>query len=116
MRFTETQRWQNAQRDRWDSGEITRDEYLTERERINGAEQAMRDALNFLRDNDHQSLMPALFLHALTSEHRTHQQSIIRNLHEALKRYGQCDSDLRNAEAVKWAREATTGESSFPFI
>ena len=54
---------------------------------------------------------------ALASEHRTLQQSMIQTLFSAIKQYAElAGTDLRNEEAVKWAKKATSDEVYFPFV
>jgi hypothetical protein len=53
---------------------------------------------------------------ALLHEHRTLQQATICSLYNILKSYSTTDYDLRNEQAIMWAKEATNIKYSFPFI
>lgn len=64
---------------------------------------------------------PEILMAELTRQHRTHQQSIIKNLFTALKMYADfCTEhrwyDDRNKAAVEWAKKATEGDFYFPCI
>ena len=49
--------------------------------------------------------------------HNTLQQLFIRTLHQALKNYSQhALTDIRNAQAVNWAKQATDIKVDFPYI
>ena len=59
-----------------------------------------------------------IFFQALMSQHRTHQQSIMKNM---FKKYANesLDNDwfdARNEQGLKWAKEATDLEAYFPCI
>jgi hypothetical protein len=68
------------------------------------------DVITFIRQH------PTEVLKALQEEHRTHQQSVVGSLYGILKVYGKNDTDLRNKEAVTWAKKATAEEQYFPFL
>ena len=53
----------------------------------------------------------------LLKEHLTNQQSVIRNIFSMLKIYAEnAATDLRNEEAVKWAKKITEKPVHFPYI
>jgi hypothetical protein len=68
------------------------------------------EVITFIRQH------PIMVLQALQEEHRTHQQSVVGSLYDILKEYGKSDTDLRNKEAVAWAKTATAEEQYFPFL
>jgi len=69
---------------------------------------------NFFNDSDHKGKM---FAHQLIKQHRTHQQSILANLFNALKEYAKCNYfDARNEAAMEWAKAATQADTYFPCI
>ena len=85
------------------------------RERFDEAEQRIKDAFAVLQEPD--SDVADVLAHALMTEHRTHQQSILRNFHIALKTYAaNTGVDLRNEAAVEWAQEVTKDNQHFPYI
>jgi hypothetical protein len=61
--------------------------------------------------------MADIFAFALQMEHRTHQQSIVRTLFNALRTYGnESGTDARNETAVTWAKKSTEEITYFPYI
>jgi hypothetical protein len=73
-------------------------------------EMTANDVIHYIRLN------PKEIYTALTTEHRTYQQSIVKSIYEILKMYSNNHTDLRNENAVAWAKEATAKEHFFPFI
>ena len=53
---------------------------------------------------------------ALLGEHRTLQQSTVRAIAEALALYSEIDTDLRNEEAVNFAKKVKAMEHFFPMV
>lgn len=88
------------------------EQYCEAANKMNEKEDKIRAALEVLRERD----SGVLFVHCLIREHRTHQQSIIRNLFEALAFYSKSSTDLRNEAAVEWAQKATKENTYFPFV
>jgi hypothetical protein len=68
------------------------------------------DVITFIRKD------PNAVLRALQVEHRTLQQATVGALYGILKTYGTNDTDLRNEDAVAWAKKATAEVQYFPFL
>jgi hypothetical protein len=70
------------------------------------------DVITYIRQN------PIQVLEALTKEHRTHQQATVGAISQILAGYGaaadRLGTDLRNEDAVAWARKIAP--QFFPFI
>jgi hypothetical protein len=112
MKYTDSKRWQEIIQNC--SGNNV-DTYIEQRKLFNEKEQKINDALEVLRETSKTN--SKLFVHCLLMQHRTHQQSIIKCLHDGLLEYGQfAGSDPRNEDAVKWSKNATSEENYFPYI
>jgi hypothetical protein len=62
-------------------------------------------------------LLIEMLTHEIRYQHRTNQQSFVKNMFNFLKEYAKSLHDGRNVDSVKWAKEATELESAyFPFI
>jgi hypothetical protein len=113
MKFTETKVFQDAM------DKQCGDDYekrVAMRERFDEKEIVINATLNLLRARDSWEIVDSLLSHCLQSQHRTDQQSIICNLYKTLKNYGQSYHDLRNENAVKWAKKVTEEPGQFPYL
>lgn len=111
MKFTETSECQNFLKEKYKSNIK---EYYKEITRIDNECIRIKDCLEIIRRNDY--IIHKMIAHELITNHRTNQQSIIKNLYQALKEYSKASSDLRNEESIKWAKHATDKEFYFPYI
>ena len=83
-------------------------------------EQEAKDAIRVLLN--HQNIMVPGYklgeiLNGLVSgEHRTIQQSFVKEIHNFLVEYSESNYDLRNEESVKFAKSVKDNSFHFPFI
>ena len=90
--------------------------YMEIKNRVDQNQKKIQEALELL-SSTYESDTVDLVVHCLFKNHRTHQQSIIKNIFNSLKKYGELNYwDHRNEQAVKWAREATKEQKCFPYI
>ena len=124
-KFTSTKDFQNKMTEKYKtvSDSEDRDRYFTELEKVDSIDKSLEDFMEMFRENyiGEDTTKPEVFVHRLMNEHRTHQQSIVKNLYSALQLYAEkCTEnrwfDARNQSAVKWAKEATDLEAYFPCI
>lgn len=114
MKYTETFTWQEHAKNQ--GFESNYEKYIETKKNFDEAEEKIKSAFEILRKTGFSDTEKDLVLHCLRTEHRTHQQAIIRSLYGILKEYGKFDTDARNEEAVKWASAATHEDVYFPFI
>lgn len=80
------------------------DWYIEYKEQVNSEEDTLREAFHVLRK--YSSHVPDLVNHVIQTEHRTHQQNIMRNLASMMSKYGDTAcADLRNEASVNWAKK-----------
>lgn len=78
---------------------------------------AIADFVKEMRYRNLDDIEVDMFVRELIIQHRTHQQNIVRNLYNALKKYSETSgTDDRNESSVKWAKKATEEDHYFPFI
>lgn len=107
-KFTDTAIW------RKNNAHLSPDKFYDRKEADDKDEKVLVEAMRILRKRE--KGIDDLILHCLIREHRTHQQLIINNLYDTLKKYGNNSSDQRNEASVNWAKKATDEDVYFPFI
>ena len=118
MKYTESPTFQDKMQLKY-NGRLEKEDipaYYENVKELDGIEKKITDVLEVLRSTYNIPETIDILVHSLAMEHRTHQQSIIAKLYYALKEYGKFDTDLRNENAVGWAKDATKDENFFPFI
>jgi hypothetical protein len=97
-------------------------DFMKELEKVRQYDDLTISFLDMFRENyfGEDNTKAEIFVGELMRQHRTHQQSIVKNLFMALKKYAECKEkhwyDDRNEAAVEWAKKATDGEFYFPCI
>jgi hypothetical protein len=107
-KFTDTAKW------RENNAHLSGDKFYDRQEADDKDELVLVEAMRILRKREKD--VSDLLVHCLTQQHRTHQQLIINNIYDTLKKYGNGSSDQRNEASVNWAKKATDKEEYFPYI
>ena len=78
------------------------------------SENAIKTILNHSNVMNPSYNLGELMNEMVTKEHRTIQQTFIKEIHNFLVEYSKVSYDLRNEEAIKFAKSIE--ETNFPFI
>ena len=92
------------------------DRYFEAKKAMDEKEAIVEAFLDMMRTQN-SDVITDLVSYNLVKEHRTNQQSIIKNLFSTFKKYVEMTgTDDRNESAVNWLKEITKDEPYFPYI
>ncbi len=98
-------------------GKLDLEMYEKRLKMIESKNKAIADFVREMRNRNLDDIEVDMLVRELITQHRTHQQNIMRNLYNALKKYSETSgTDDRNKSSVEWAKKATKEEHHFPFI
>jgi hypothetical protein len=116
MKYSDTKEFFNKHKNQ------SLEKHLKDLKSVKECEEKTEEFLKMFRENffGEDDTKAKIFFYELINQHRTHQQSIIKNLFKALKLYSDCWEkgwfDARNEQAVAWAKEVTGKDTVFPCI